>query len=202
MASTAPSAGPGRCLRMGGFWALPPLFRSARFGGRVRSVWSRPEFGPQFLGTVSMAPCLAQSRRGSLLPGVPRGAAAPPTVRTQEAVRSPRGLSALHRASLSRAQVLDRWRAQVAKQAPGGAQAPVWFGGRTPGGWPPPFPLGGSALRTLSASSWVAGAARLAGLVLRRSGRGCVSPFPSGPHGSGVGIWLRTLGAFVAPRVG
>ena len=100
------------------------------------------------------------------------------------------------------AQVSDRWRAQGAKQALGGALAPLLgSAGALPAVDPPP------------PSRWV-GVAHPQRIVVgggggpaRRARPAPVWPWvrvslPVGPPGSGVGIWLRTLGAFVAPRVG
>jgi hypothetical protein len=141
LASTAPSAGPGRCLRMGGFWALPPPF-SALPGSGVGSG----RFGPgRSLGcTRSLAPyrvasCLAQSRRGSLLPGVPRGAAAPPTVRAQEALRSLRGLSALHRVFRLAPRSWTVGARRSRNRPPAGPRPLFGSAGALPAVGPPPF---------------------------------------------------------------
>ena len=166
--------------KVGRFLGPPPPFRSARFGGRVRSVWSRPEFGLQFLGTVSRLRAWLSR-------------AVVPSCREFHGVLRRRRQSARRRPCVAYAVSAPCIASFVLRPGLG----PLARAGRETGPrrgpgpclvrrahsrrWPPPFPLGGSALRTLSASSRVAGAARLAGPVLRRSGRGCVSPFPSGP---------------------
>ena len=124
LASTAPSAGLGRCLRMGGFWALPPPFPlcPVRGSGPVglvpAGVWAAVPWH-RIGGTVpgSVAPWfpLAGSSTGCC------GAAGSPRVRNlAQPARSQRFASRL----TYLAQVSDRWRAQVAKQAPGGALRP------------------------------------------------------------------------------
>ena len=191
--------------KVGRFGPPPSLpFGSVR-GGRVRSVWSRPAFGPHpFLGTVSCGLVPGSVAPWSPLAGSSTGCCGTASVsRVRSCAQLTRFSASLATYRSRLAQVSNRWRAPVAKLAPGGAlAAPPFLVRRAhPRHSALPFPFGGPASRTLSASPGVAGAPpRFAGCALRRSGRGCVS-FVQSASRSGVGIWLRTLGAFVAPRV-
>ena len=201
LASTAPSAGPGRCLRMGGFWALPPF--SALPGSGVGSG----RFGPgRSLGRSSLAPY--RWHRAWL------SRAVVPSCREFHGVLRRRRQSARRRPCAAYAVSA----LCLASLVPRPGLGPLARAGRETGSRRGLAPLFGSAGALPAVdpplpSRWV-GVAHPQRIVVgggggpaRRARPAPVWPWvrvslPVGPPGSGVGIWLRTLGAFVAPRVG
>ena len=185
MASTAPSANPGRCLRSGVLGPPPlPCFRLARSVGvgpgrlgPVRRLGRTRSLAPYRVVSAWLSRAVVPSCRE--FHGVLRR-------RRQSARRRPCAAYAVSALCLVFASLVQR--PGLGPLARAGREtgsrrglAPLFGSAGALPAVDPPLPLGGSALRTLSASSWVAGAARLAGPVQRRSGRGCVSPIPSGP---------------------
>ena len=169
--------------KVGRFGPPPSLpFGSVR-GGRVRSVWSRPAFGPHpFLGTVSCGLVPGSVAPWSPLAGSSTGCCGTASVsRVRSCAQLTRFSASLATYRSRLAQVSDRWRAPVAKLAPGGAPAapPFWFGVRTLGIRPSP-PLSVGRRRAPSAR--------------RRGWRG---PPPGSPGGPCAGL---VVGAFRSSR--
>ena len=197
MASTAPSANPGRCLRSGVLG--PPALSLA-------SGWP----GPWGSGPVGLVPSGVWGRTRSLAPYRVVSAwfsrAVDPSCRELHGVLR-------HRQRISRerpcaAHAVQRVASTCSLASPrsrtvGERRTRSWppaGSGRTPSAFGPPSLFGGPASRTLSASPGVAGAP-----PVRRVGPPPVWSWVRVGRPvsrSGVGIWLRTLGAFVAPRVG
>jgi hypothetical protein len=195
MASTAPSANPGRCLRSGVFGPPPfPRFRLARSVGA---------------GPVGLVPSGVWGRTRSLAPYRVVSAwfsrAVDPSCREFHGVLR-------HRQRISRerpcaAHAVQRVASTCSLASPrsrtvGERRTRSWppaGSGRTLGIRPPlPFRRAGVAhpQRVAGGGGGPPGSpgGPAAGLVVGA----CRSPVSR----SGVGIWLRTLGAFVAPRVG
>ena len=197
MASTAPSANPGRCLRSGVLG--PPALSLA-------SGWP----GPWGSGPVGLVPSGVWGRTRSLAPYRVVSAwfsrAVDPSCRELHGVlrhrqrisrERPCAAHAVQRVASTRSLATPRSRTVGEHRT---RSWPPARSGRTLGiRPPPPFSAGRRRAPSARRRGW-RGPPRFAGWARRRSGRGCVS-FVLSASRSGVGIWLKTLGAFVAPRV-
>ena len=198
MASTAPSANPGRCLRSG---VLGPPALSLASGwpgpwgsGPVRSAWSRPAFGAApvpWHRIVWLVP-------GSVAPWIPLAGSSTGCCGTASVSRV-RGRAQPTRFSASLVLAVSP-RPGLGPLASAGREAGHRRGPAAPSAFGPPLPFRWAGVAHPQRVAGGGGAppgspgGPAAGLVVGA----CRSPVSR----SGVGIWLRTLGAFVAPRVG